>query len=32
MQELRPRWTGTYVIVYDGDTPLEIYVTGCSGD
>jgi len=28
----RSRWEGTYIIVYQGDEPAEIYFTGYSGD
>ena len=30
--ELRRRWEGLYLIVYDGDSPTELYFAGFSGD
>jgi hypothetical protein len=29
---LRQRWQATYIIVYEGDDPTEIFFTGFSGD
>jgi hypothetical protein len=30
--DLRERWEGTYIIVYEGDVPSEILFAGHSGD
>lgn len=32
VQALRRSWEGTYIIVYEDDTPFEILFTGFSGD
>jgi hypothetical protein len=32
ISEVRARWTGCYVLLYDGDTPAEVGFWGYSGD
>ena len=32
LMDLRERWQGTYVVVYQDGLPHEIYITGFSGD
>jgi len=32
MDEVGPRWTGLYVLLYEGETPTEIGFWGFSGD
>ena len=32
ISEVRARWTGCYVLLYDGDTPTEVGFWGYSGD
>jgi hypothetical protein len=32
LQTARGRWLCTYVVVYDGETPSELFFTGYSGD
>ena len=32
VQELRSRWEGTVVVIYEGEKPTELFFTGYSGD